>query len=97
MKKKTPPLPDLLWREVPFIVYVCGLLLLYVWNVHETTKVLMTLEKERNHLQQIQWEYLTSLAEYTSLLRESTLKELAKQVGLEPLSHPPIHIDPQEQ
>lgn len=92
--KKIPALPDLLWEKLPFIVYGCGLLLLYVWNVHQTTKLLITLEKERIYLKQIKWEYLTSLAQYTSLMRESTLKELAQRVGLQPLSHPPVHIDP---
>ena len=80
------------WLNVPFLVYLGLLLLIYIWNVHQTIWKLAQVQRARKAVQEARWAYLTTLSRWTQASRESAIAKRVQPYGLRPLSTPPVVI-----
>lgn len=79
-------------NNVPFIIYLAVLALLYISNTYNTERMYKQIEKTQTELKELRFEYITARS---SLMFESKLSELNKRtqaIGLRETVIPPFKI-----
>lgn len=78
--------------NMPFILFLSGLALVYIANSHKAEKKVRRINKLSREIKELRWEYLNVKSE---LMFRSKLSEVSKAVeplGLKELSNPPQKI-----
>lgn len=79
-------------RYVPFALFLALLAVLYIANGHYADTTLRQLERTRQEVKQLQYEYKTLQAELMYRSKESELAKAVEAMGLKPLTEPPVQI-----
>jgi len=80
-------------QNMPFILFLSGLALIYIANSHLAEKKIRRINKLGREIKELKWEYLSVKSE---LMFQSKMSEVSKAVetlGLKPLSSPPQKIE----
>jgi hypothetical protein len=78
--------------NLPFLVYLTLLILLYIANTYNTERMYKQIEKTKTELKELRYQYITARS---SLMFESKLSELNKRtqaIGLKETLIPPYKI-----
>lgn len=92
-----PKIPyDSIVANLPFVLFLAFLALLYIGNGHYAVKNIRAINKLSSQVKSLQWSYLDIKSE---LMQESKLSNVAARVaplGLKLPGNPPIRIPPEK-
>jgi cell division protein FtsL len=79
-------------RQIPFGLFVMVLLLIHIYNVHTTERIIRKTDKLNKEIKELRSEYITILSELMSESKQSTVAEKLDTLGIKELISPPIKI-----
>lgn len=79
-------------KQIPFVLFIVGLLLLHIWNVHNTERVIRKTDKLSKEIKELRSEYITVLSELMSESKQSSVAQKLDTLGIKELTTPPIKI-----
>ncbi len=79
-------------KQVPFVLFIVLLLLIHIWNVHNTERMIRKTDKLNREIKELRSEYISVLSELMSESKQSTVAQKLDTVGIKELSTPPIKI-----
>lgn len=79
-------------RQIPFGLFVMVLLLIHIYNVHTTERIIRKTDKLNKEIKELRSEYITILSELMSESKQSTVAEKLDTLGIKELIAPPIKI-----
>lgn len=83
---------DWLLKQIPFGLFVVGLLLLHIWNGHNTERVIRKTDKLNKEIKELRSEYISILSELMSESKQSTVAQKLDTLGIKELTTPPLKI-----
>lgn len=79
-------------KQIPFALFVMLLLLLHIYNVHTTERIIRKTDKLNKEIKELRSEYITILSELMSESKQSTVADKLDTLGIKELTTPPIKI-----
>ena len=83
---------DWVKKQVPFVLFIVLLLLIHIWNVHNTERMIRKTDKLNREIKELRSEYISILSELMSESKQSTVAQKLDTLGIKELSTPPIKI-----
>lgn len=81
-------------KQVPYLLFLAALAVLYIYNGHNTDKMVRKANKAARELKDLQSEYKTVTGDVLLRSRQSELVEVVKPLGLQELAtEPTVLID----
>ncbi len=84
--------PDLLRKQVPFILYLVCWLILFIYSSHRAEKLIRQTDKLNNELKELRSEYVSVSSELMRASKQSSVAEKLKALGIKELTTPPQKI-----
>jgi len=88
-KGKTVNNKENITRHLPFVLFLSGLLLVYIFLTHRTDRKLRKIEKLNKEVKELYSEYITLQTEILNGSRGSNLEEKMAKYGIKPATQPP--------
>jgi cell division protein FtsL len=79
-------------RQIPFALFVMVLLLLHIYNVHTTERIIRKTDKLNKEIKELRSEYITILSQLMSESKQSNVAKKLDTLGIKELTTPPIKI-----
>lgn len=83
---------DMMVKQVPFGFFIVFLLLVHIWNAHNTEKVIRKTDKLNREIKELRSEYISILSELMSESKQSAVADKLDTVGIRELTAPPFKI-----
>jgi hypothetical protein len=83
---------DAVIKQMPFILFIALLALLYIWNNHYAVKSIKAISKNEKEIKQLKWEYLTAKSELEGKSKLSEVSRLVEPYSIHELKAPPVKI-----
>ncbi|MCU0421444.1 MAG: FtsL-like putative cell division protein [Bacteroidia bacterium] len=83
---------DWMVKQIPFAFFVLFLLLLHIYNVHTTERIIRNTDQLNKEVKELHSEYITILSELMSESKQSTVASKLDTLGIKELTTPPIKI-----
>lgn len=83
---------DSIVRNIPMVLLLTGLAILYIWNHHSAHRQMRELQTIRKTLQEKSWEYATLKKELNNKSMQTEVSRMVRPLGLEELTSPPYKI-----
>jgi hypothetical protein len=77
-------------RQIPFILFLAILAVIYIYNGHYADKTIRDISKTGNELKELQYEYKSVKGDVLLRSKQSELIETVKPLGLKELTTEPI-------
>lgn len=79
-------------RQIPFALFIIMLLLIHIYNVHTTERIIRKTDTLNKEIKELRSEYITILSELMSESKQSTVAKKLDTLGIKELISPPIKI-----
>lgn len=79
-------------KQVPFGLFIVLLLLIHIWNVHNTERIIRKTDKLNKEIKELRSEYITILSDLMSESKQSTVARKLDTLGIKELTTPPIKL-----
>lgn len=79
-------------KQVPFALFVIVLLLINIYHVHTTERIIRKTDKLNKEIKELRSEYITILSELMSESKQSSVAGKLDTLGIKELTSPPIKI-----
>jgi len=79
-------------RQIPFALFIIMLLLIHIYNVHTTERIIRKTDKLNKEIKELRSEYITILSDLMSESKQSTVAKKLDTLGIKELISPPIKI-----
>jgi hypothetical protein len=79
-------------RQIPFALFIMMLLLIHIYNVHTTERIIRKTDTLNKEIKELRSEYITILSELMSESKQSTVAKKLDTLGIKELISPPIKI-----
>lgn len=79
-------------RQIPFGLFVVFLLLLHIYNVHSSERIIRKTDRLHKEIKELRSEYITILTQLMSESKQSTVAQKLDTLGIKELTTPPIKI-----
>ncbi len=79
-------------KQIPFGLFVMVLLLIHIYNVHTTERIIRNTDKLNKEIKELRSEYITILSQLMSESKQSTVAQKLDTLGIKQLTSPPIKI-----
>lgn len=79
-------------RQLPFILFITLLALLYIWNNHYAIRSIRKVNSNEKEIKQLKWEYLTAKSELEGISKQSEVARLVEPASIRELKTPPVKI-----
>jgi len=79
-------------QNLPFLLFLIGLTLIYIANAHYHIKLERKIDRSAREIKNIRWEYMSTKNELMYKSKQSEVADLAANQGLEVLTQPPKKI-----
>ena len=76
-------------KHLPFVLFLCGILLVYIFLTHRTEKKIRKIEHLSREDKELYSEYITLQTEILNGSRSSNLEQKMQKVGIKPATEPP--------
>ena len=77
-------------KQIPFGLFVMVLLLIHIYNVHTTERIIRNTDKLNKEIKELRSEYITILSQLMSESKQSTVAQKLDTLGIKELTSPPI-------
>lgn len=78
--------------NLPFLLYLAMLAVLYIWNSHSAQRNLREMNKLQNELVEYNWEFTSAKSEQNNRTKQSEVSEMVEPLGLKEIVAPPYKI-----
>jgi cell division protein FtsL len=79
-------------RQIPFALFIIILLLIHIYNVHTTERIIRKTDTLNKEIKELRSEYITILSDLMSESKQSTVAKKLDTLGIKELISPPIKI-----
>lgn len=79
-------------KQIPFALFIMMLLLLHIYNVHSTERIIRKTDKLNKEVKELRSEYITILSQLMSESKQSNVAKKLDTLGIKELTTPPIKI-----
>jgi len=79
-------------NNIPYVFYVALLAMLYIGNTYYTEKRFKDIERVKNELKELRYQYITTKSALMFMGRQSEISKQAIQLGLKETAMPPYKI-----
>jgi hypothetical protein len=79
-------------RQIPFALFIMVFLLIHIYNVHTTERIIRKTDTLNKEIKELRSEYITILSELMSESKQSTVAKKLDTLGIKELISPPIKI-----
>jgi cell division protein FtsL len=79
-------------RYLPFVLFLSGILLVYIFLTHRTERKIRKIEKLNREVKELYSEYITLQTEILNNSRSTNLEQKMLNQGIKPAVQPPIII-----
>lgn len=79
-------------KNLPFILFLSGLAVLYIYNGHYSDKLIKSISRTNRELKEMQFEYKTLKSEVMFRSKQTELARAVEPLGLKELVTPPVVI-----
>ena len=79
-------------KQIPFGLFIVLLLLIHIWNVHNTERIIRKTDKLNKEIKELRSEYITILSDLMSESKQSTVARKLDTLGIKELTTPPIKL-----
>jgi hypothetical protein len=83
---------EMMVKQIPFGLFIVFLLLVHIWNAHNTEKVIRKTDKLNREIKELRSEYITVLSELMSESKQSSIAKKLDTLGIKELTAPPFKI-----
>jgi cell division protein FtsL len=83
---------EMMVKQIPFGMFIVFLLLIHIWNAHNTEKVIRKTDKLNREIKELRSEYITVLSELMSESKQSAVAKKLDTLGIKELTAPPFKI-----
>lgn len=83
---------DKMVENIPFIIFLAGLAIVYIWNTHYAEKTRRDKDKLNRELKEYRWEYVSAKSELMFKSKQSEVLKLVEPSGLKELTTSPKKI-----
>jgi hypothetical protein len=80
-------------RQLPFILFLTGLAVVYIYNGHYADKTIRNISKTAKEVKELQYEYKTVKSEVLYKSKQSELVKAVEPLGLKELIEPPMVLN----
>ena len=81
-----------LFKQVPFGLFIVGLLLIHIWNAHNVEKMIRKTDKLNREIKELRSEYISVLSQLMSESKQSAVAAKLDTLGIKELTSPPYKI-----
>ena len=81
-----------IFSNLPFLLFVAALAVMYIWNRHSSERHLREMDKLQNELIEYNWEFTSTKSELNNKSKQSEVAEMVDPLGLKELTAPPFKI-----
>ncbi len=81
-----------LMEQVPFLIYLCVLVMLFIYNSHHSEKIIRETDKLNKEVKDLRSEYISELSELMSESKQSAVAKKLQPYGIKELKTPPSKI-----
>lgn len=78
--------------NLPFLLYITILAMLYIGNTYYTEKTYKDIERTKNELKELRYQYISTRSELMFRSRQSEIIKQAEAIGLKESVFPPYKI-----
>jgi Bacteriodetes cell division protein (FtsL-like) len=83
---------DSLVDNLPFLLFLAGLALVYIYNNHKAENTVREINKINSDLKELKWEYLEAKNDLENRSIQTKVAEAVAPMGLSELTTPPQKI-----
>jgi cell division protein FtsL len=84
--------PDQARKQLPFLIYLCVLVMLFIYNSHRSEKIIRDTDKLTKEVKDLRSEYISELSELMSESKQSAVAKKLQPFGIKELKNPPSKI-----
>jgi cell division protein FtsL len=84
--------PDWLKKQIPFLLFIVFLMLLHIWNVHYTERIIRNTEKLNRENKELRSEYISIFSELMNESKQSSIAKKLDTLSVKELVTPPVKI-----
>ena len=77
-------------RNIPFFLFLTALAVLYIYNGHNTDKLVLKINTTEKKIKELEYEYKTVKSDVIFRSKASELIKVVEPLGLKELTAPPI-------
>lgn len=83
---------DTVIRNLPFVLFIAGLGIVYIWNSHHFEKSVRDANTIEKQMKELKWEFTTTKSELEYSSKMSEVSKMVLTTGLQELRVPPKKI-----
>jgi len=83
---------EMMIKQIPFILFIVCLLMIHIWNAHNTEKIIRKTDKLNREIKELRSEYISILSELMSESKQSSIAKKLDTLGIKELVSPPFKI-----
>jgi cell division protein FtsL len=83
---------DVVRKQTPFALFIAVLLMLHIWNAHNTEKLIRNTDRVNKENKELRSEYISILSELMSESKQSSVAQKLDSLGIKELTSPPYTI-----
>jgi hypothetical protein len=83
---------EMMVNQIPFGLFIVFLLLVHIWNAHNTEKVIRKTDRLAREIKELRSEYISILSELMSESKQSAVAGKLDTLGIKELTAPPFKI-----
>ncbi len=83
---------EMMVKQIPFILFIVCLLMIHIWNAHNTEKIIRKTDKLNREIKELRSEYISILSELMSESKQSSIAKKLDTLGVKELVSPPFKI-----
>lgn len=81
-----------MFKQIPFGMFIVGLLLIHIWNAHNVEKMIRKTDKLNREIKELRSEYISILSQLMSESKQSAVAAKLDTLGIKELTSPPYKI-----
>jgi len=83
---------EMMMKQIPFALFIVVLLLIHIWNAHNTEKIIRKTDKLNREIKELRSEYISILSDLMSESKQSSVAKKLDTLGIKELTAPPFKI-----
>lgn len=83
---------QLMVQHLPFFLFLSGLAVVYIYNGHNSDKIIKSISRTNKELRELQFEYKTLKSEVMFRSKQTEIAKAVAPLGLMELTTPPVVI-----
>lgn len=83
---------EMIIKQIPFVLFIVFLLMVQIWNAHNTEKVIRRTDKLSREIKELRSEYISILSDQMSQSKQSSIAKKLDTLGIKELTSPPFKI-----